>query len=212
MAVRAAKLAALLGLGLGFGLAASFAFCDVTLFSPTATVLPKRTAVIYGLYDASPGFWRQGSARLGLGQGMEVSFDALRGDDGTGRQSFGFEYQYMFPLADTAPGIAFGIEDAAGTSVYGRRVYAAITERFDENADLGHDLVGSFTIGAAVGSRALPFVGVRIPLGSQLIFLAEHDGSTVNAGIEFDPSPNFALTEVMRGSVTTLKAAYRIRF
>lgn len=186
-------------------------FADVTLFSPSARVLPSHSAVIYGLYDTSPGFWRAGDIRVGLGSGLEADFDAARGDDGTGRQSLNLEYQRMGPFPGV-PGLAFGLLDLAGTTKAGTRAYVVMTQEEDLFADLSHDLTAEFSLGLAMGSQLRPFVGVKIPLGSQLKLLAEHDGYTVNAGIEFDPSPSFAISEVCRGSVTMLKASYKIRF
>lgn len=167
---------------------------------------------ITGYYNGGAGFWSSGSMRLGLPAGFEVAFGTAQTKNGTGRQNFDFEYQYLAPIPDTAPGIAFGILDSFNQTKTGRRIYAVMSEQVDMHADLNHDLLATISLGYQGGVKCSPFVGVRIPLGTQVALLAEHDGTTVNAGFEFDPIPNLSLISISRGNTSLFKIRYRVRF
>ncbi len=188
------------------------ALADNTLFAPMALLVPANHMDIVGYYDGGAKFWRAGGARLGLPGGFEINFGTARSTNGTGRQNLDFEYQYLAPVPGTAPGFAFGVLDSMNTTTAHRRFYAVMTEQLDMHANLSHDLLANVSIGYEAGVKCSPFVGVKIPLGTQFALLAEHDGFAVNGGIEFDPIPNLALVAISKGSDSLLKVRYRVSF
>jgi hypothetical protein len=180
-----------------------FAQADRLLFIPTARKLPNWTFRAEGFYNPGAVQWQIGYAYLALPPNYELEFrderfGATAGNKGQGGATFDFTYNVVSPISDIAPGLAFGVQDALGTTPDGRRFFAAISTNTSMDTDLSHRLYIQTTLGVFAGKRTSPFLGESVPFGTSLRLLLEHNGYRPALGLELKPLRDLAFRYLIR--------------
>ena len=159
---------------------------------------------------------RPGSSFSFLGIGLSTFFDAeIENDQLKNEKKFttvDLNFNINAPLAGFAPGVSFGVLDAADESPQGRRGYVAVSFQDSGNGGFGSSGAVETTIGAYVGHTSHAFVGASLPANEHFRFLAEHDGMRISAGAEYrtQAGPYFRL--VFRANQTLLSVGSTVHF
>lgn len=171
--------------------------------------------VVRGEYMFEPS--RTGSFYGFFGFGVTTFFDAevvsdqLEGEKHFTTLDLGFNLNA--PLAGLAPGISFGMLDAADQSPEGRRFYLAVTAQDSGNSGpFSGSAPVETTVGVETGKSLRGFVGVALPVNDAFRFLAEVHNGLISAGAEFktEKGPYFRL--VFRSNQTLLSAGSTVHF
>jgi hypothetical protein len=151
---------------------------------PTAHKLPNWDFRAEGFYNPGAVQWQLGYAGVALPPNYELEFRNERFGNGVGGDTFDFTYNVLSPVSDIAPGIAFGVQDALGSTQDGRRFFACLTANTAMETDLSHNLYIQTTIGMFAGKRTSPFLGISVPFGTNLRLLLEDNGYRPSIGME----------------------------
>jgi hypothetical protein len=115
--------------------------------------------------------------------GVEFDFRQRFRPNENGHGTFDLAYNFVSPVAALAPGISVGMLDGLNETIDGRRTYIAFT--FRELLDVGEKGAnGEVTMGVQFGHLNTGFVGVSLPLSSNLRFLVEHNGARISTGFD----------------------------
>ena len=179
-------MSALLGRVLGFvslvGLA-SMAVADRLVNVPTARPLSKnaiRVEYLAGLNNTSA---EEEFMAFSVLNGLEFEVRRRLRPDENGKLTFDLGYNFLSPVASTAPGISFGLLDGLGETVDGRRAFLALT--FRELLDIGEvGENGDVTLGYQSGSLSGFFVGISLPFSGRTRMIVEHNGARMTSGFE----------------------------
>jgi len=149
---------------------------------------------------------------LGIGKSFELDLRDFRPAGGQSVNTLDLSYNLIsaFP-GGVAPGVSFGVQDAANVTPDGRRFFAVTTFR-NTMDEISGNVYADITLGFQVGSLTSPFVGVSVPFTSHLYLLAEDNGFRINAGLEFRPSSRMALRFIVREQRTLLSLSATSRF
>jgi len=164
-------------------------------------------------FRASPTSHGDVAHYLGIGLGPSFELD-LREITNAGTNpvgTFDFSYSYLTPIPGLAPGISFGVQDAANLTSDGRRFYAVTTLR-NEMDEIPGNVYADITLGFQVGSLTSPFVGVSLPFSKTFYAIAEHSGFRLSSGVEFRPAPQVALRFISRDRETLISLSAMLKF
>ena len=125
--------------------------------------------------------------------------------------TFDVSYNFIAPVADFTPGFSVGMLDLQNNTFEGRRAYFATTIRQTFSTPNG-DEPFDFTLGLTIGRKHAPFVGLNVPLISQVRLLAEHDGFRPAAAIEVRPIKPLAMRLGWRGDQRIASVSYTVKF
>jgi len=166
--------------------------------------------VVRGEYMFEPS--QPGTSLSFLGFGVTTFVDAeIQTDELRGEKHFttlNLDFNLNAPIAGIAPGISFGIFDAANVSPEGRRGYIAVSFQDSGNGAANIEM----TLGGFVGRESNAFVGVSLPASDQFRFLAEHDGEKLSAGAELKTTTGSYFRLVFRGPQTLLSVGASKKF
>ncbi len=123
----------------------------------------------------------------GLGQSYDFEITGESYDSNRVVNGVDFSYNYTVPVIDFAPGISFGVQDAANVTRRGRNTYIAVTYRFGNFGEHNQDVPTELTFGFWTRENGLMFFGASLPLSEPLTLLVEHDSDIMTAGIEVSP-------------------------
>ena len=188
------------------------ACADRIILAPNALKVLNRSARLEYLFEPSrTGNWR---TYLGLGLTKDVEVDLLLSHFENRAQlgTFNASYQFLIPIVDTAPGIAFGIQDVMDRTPERRMYYVAFTQRFGLDGPANSTTPLELTTGFGVGRRSGVFVGFMLPMTWQFRILAEHDLNRVAGGFEYRPFRGGALRAIFQSGSTHLGLRYTYRF
>jgi hypothetical protein len=101
-------------------------------------------------------------------------------------------------VSDIAPGVAFGVQDALGTTQDGRRFFFCVTSNTAMETELSHNLYVQTTLGMFFGKNTSPFVGTSFPFGTSLRLLVEDNGIRPAIGLELKPLRYLSFKYLMR--------------
>ena len=165
------------------------------------------------MFEAS----RAKSSLAFLGFGVSTFIDAeVSQHDLRGEKSFtqlDLTFNLNAPIPGFAPGISFGVLDAADQSPEGVRGYfAASFQEAGGVGEFGGNATVEATVGAVVGRESHAFVGMSLPTTEHFRFLAEHDGFRISAGAEYKMSQGPFFRLVFRESQTLLSAGMTAHF
>ncbi len=202
------RLALLLG---GLVLAAS-ASAERLLFTPIGGKLRSdriRSEVFFeGFKSASRYAW----IGTGVGDSFDVEIAEQRIRGGRSRSTFDFSYNYIVPFPDYAPGISFGVMDAADQTEFGISAYGVVTWRYNQFDPWNDETPLELSIGAGTGRFRGIFVNTRIPFSNELRLLVEHDSRAITAGFELIPLRNLRAVWMVRGDQTLAGLGYSVAF
>jgi hypothetical protein len=157
-----------------------------------------------------------GSSLSFLGTGINSYFDIeFARHDLRNQESYtevNLNFNLNAPLAGYAPGISFGILDAADQSPLGLRGYIAVSFQDNGGGPIGSNSNVETTLGVFVGRDSNAFIGVSMPLHERFRFLVEHDGIGVNAGAELRLQQGAFFKLLFLDSKTLVSAGATIRF
>jgi hypothetical protein len=146
--------------------------------------------------------------------GIDMYLDAtIRTDivaDSPRNATFDLGYNFISPMADTAPGISVGLLDAPNRTVDGRRIYLASTFRVVMQG-YNSFVPAEITLGGTLGKKDSPFVGMMLPLRPNFRVLAEHDGYRINAGVAYIPTREMTLKYEFVGSQPRLAVQVQVK-
>jgi hypothetical protein len=185
---------------------------DRIIFAPNALKVLNRTARLEYLYEPSRPDNSRGYLAVGLSTEIEAElvFERLEGRPLI--STFNASFQYLIPIVDTSPGLAFGVQDAMDRSAEGRMYYIAFTQRFGLDGKFNSSAPLEISGGFGFGRRSGVFIGASIPFTYQFRFLAEHDLRKVSAGFELRPFNGAALRVLFHEGQTQLGARYTFKF
>ena len=115
------------------------------------------------------------------------------------------------PVPGVAPGLAFGILDAANRTAEGRRGYFGLTFREDFDGMDGTNY-GDITVGIIGDHYVKGFFGASIPFSKTFRLLAEHNGNRLAIGVDLRPVKNLSLRMIWRDRQILLGASIGSRF
>ena len=179
--------------------------------------IPTASKLIYGDYrleyadQTSDSRTQLGYFDVGIGTAFETTVRAEQYQSRNLNGTFDVTYNYISPISGISPGIAFGIQDALGNSIDGRRFFACFTFR-DIVEGIGGEFPYDITIGGFVGAHSNPFVGTSIPFSSNFRLMAEHDGIRLSAGLQYQASRALGLRLMVRGNDFLADLSWRGHF
>lgn len=187
---------------------AAGAQADRLITIPTAKKLTDgslRLETVQSLQDHGSQF---NYAAFGLGQYFEGEIRTEKYSGHDFHATADFTYNFVSPLAGLTPGLAFGLQDIAGTTRTGRRAFACAT--FREESDTG--LYSDLTLGAFLGSHSGLMVGFDFPLTNAFHLIADYNADRAQAGFEARPFRNFAARFIVRDNEPMASLTYRMKF
>lgn len=149
---------------------------------------------------------------IGIGTSLELDLRDIHTAALAPVGTFDFAYNLLpaFP-GGIAPGISFGVQDAANLTPDGRRFYAVTTVR-NSMDDIPGNVYMDVTLGFQVGSLTSPFVGISMPFAKTFYLLAEDNGFRVSAGFELRPIPRVNVRFIVRGNQPLLSLSAAAKF
>jgi hypothetical protein len=197
---------------MGIFLLSAAAQADRIIFAPSATKVLFKNVRLEHMWEPTKRDRHDTFLAAGLTKDIEVEFQLHRFDRSISLGTFGLSYLFVPAIVDTAPGIAFGIQDAMDRTRDGRMYYFALTYRMGLDGDFNSKTPMELTLGGGFGRRSGMFMGVQLPFTWQFRLLAEHDLRRVNAGFEFRPFQGFAARAVWREGQSLLSVRYTAKF
>lgn len=197
--------------GLLLGLAA-IGSADRIILAPNALKVLNRTARLEYLFEPSrTDNWR---TYLGVGvtKDVEVEFLVDHLENRSQLGTINASYQLLIPIVDTAPGIAFGVQDIMDRTPERRMYYLAFTQRFGLDGPYNSTTPLEITTGFGFGRRSGVFVGAMLPMTWQFRILAEHDLNRVAGGFEYRPFQGAAVRAIFQSGSTQLGLRYTVKF
>jgi hypothetical protein len=149
---------------------------------------------------------------IGIGNSWELDLRDIHNPATAPVGTFDLAYNLLsaFP-GGIAPGISFGVQDAANLTQDGRRFYAVTTLR-NSMDELPGNVYCDVTLGFQIGSLTSPFVGVSMPFSKTLYLLAEDSGFRLSSGFEFRPIPRVSARIIFRANQTLLSLSATGKF
>ncbi|MEI8281227.1 MAG: hypothetical protein WCG75_02365 [Armatimonadota bacterium] len=194
------------GLSLG-----AIAFGDRLIDVPIGRSLSMGTFQISDMEGLNQGGSRDRMIGYSPLTGIEFNFRQRIRPNENGHGTFDFAYNFVSPVAALAPGISVGMLDGLNETVDGRRTYIAFT--FRELLDVGEKGAnGEVTMGVQFGHLNTGFVGVSLPLSSNLRFLVEHNGARISTGFDLSLQRRFHGRIITQDGVLMLGLNYSHRF
>jgi hypothetical protein len=162
----------------------SAAYADRLITIPVGKKIPFRTVKFDTFIELSGGHSWDRYIGVGVSPEIELAYHGERFAGNAATDTLDFSYNYVSPIMNASPGISVGVLDTLNRTRDGRKLYVAATWRLAvDNIGMGN-LPLDATIGFSQGSRALPLVGVSIPVSEALRMLVESDGLRIAAGLE----------------------------
>lgn len=184
---------------------------DRLVLVPTARKLPFRTVRYELLSQAGSSQVVEHYLGLGIGKSFELELRTQRWASASTVGTFDVGYNFVAPVPDLTPGIAFGVQDAPDTTSDRRRFYFATTFRPTFSTANG-DVAADITLGVYAGHQSSAFVGVGIPFSREVRLIAEHNGYRMTVGFEVRPHRSGALRVLVRERATLLGFSLMHRF
>lgn len=191
------------------------AWADRLIQIPTGLRVSSREVRTDAVWPQGKSEPARAAAAWGLGQAFEVGLEYQRWK-GTRSElnhlGVDFSYQYVVPVPDLVPGIAFGVRDLFNVTHDRIGLYAAATWRFVPPLSLFNEDSAEFTLGLGLGRNEGLFLGAALPVGPPLRLLAEYDARRITAGVEVRPWRGLGVRWLFFEGGNEIGLSYRIRF
>lgn len=197
---------------MGIFLLAAAAQADRIILAPSATKLLNRQVRLEYMWEQSKRDRFDAFLTVGATKDIELEFQLDRFDRDVTLGTLNATYLFVPAIVDTAPGLAFGVQDALDRTRDGRMYFIALTYRVGLDGDFNSRTPLEVTAGGGFGRRSGMFMGAQIPFTWQFRGLAEHDLRRVSAGFEYRAFPGFAARAVWREGQTLLSVRYTAKF
>lgn len=182
------------------------------IFTPKATKLRSdRVQLDTFMLNGNSG-QRTSYLGVGLGESFDLEFVDQQRPGLSHRFTLDFSYNFLSPIADLAPGISFGVQDALGRSELGRGVYGAVTWKINNVDPINANTPVEFTVGAGGGRFRGAFVNARFPISNAVRFVTEHDSREVSGGIELMPNSSMRVRYTVRGNENFASFSLSLKF
>ncbi len=191
--------------------AAPFASADRLINLETARKLMAGTYRFEYMGEFSQGRTQMGYVGLGLDKSWELDLRSERIGGASIKTSGDLVYNVVSPLAGISPGVAFGIQDLAGTTQDGRQLFGCFTFR-EEDDSLRGSIYEDTTIGVLVGRKTTPYLAESFPFSPEFRLLIEVSGIRAQAGFEIRPVRNLGLRMIAREKDLLGSVGYTVRF
>lgn len=191
---------------------ATFGCADRIILAPNALKVLNQTARLEYLFEPSRSDNYRAYLGLGVTRDLEVELVLSHLENRSQLGTFNASYQYLIPIVNTSPGLAFGVQDALDRTPERRMYYVAFTQRFGLDGVHNSTTPLELTTGFGFGRRSGVFVGVMLPMTWQFRILAEHDLNRVAGGFEFRPFNGAAIRTVFQSGSTQLGLRYTYKF
>lgn len=191
--------------------AAPFASADRLVNLETARKLMAGTYRFEYLGEFSQGRTQMGYVGLGLDKSWELDLRSERIGGESIKTSADVVYNLVSPLAGISPGVAFGIQDVAGTTQDGRQLFGCFTFREEDESPRG-TIYEDTTIGVLVGRKTTPYLAESFPFSPEFRLLIEVSGIRAQAGFEIRPFRNLGLRMIAREKDLLGSVGYTVRF
>jgi len=150
---------------------------------------------------------------IGVSPEIELDYHGERFAGGPMKDTFNASYNYVPPITNQSPGLSIGVQDILNRTREGRRYFIAATWRESVDNVGSGNLPMDVTIGVSQGARALPMVGVNLPVSERFRLLVEHDGFRLAAGLEYRALKNaFGARVIVRDQSVMVGANLTLRF
>ncbi len=199
------------GMGILFVLA-SVGFADRIILVPTGTKLLHKQVRIEFMGENRTENRYSTFLGVGLTKDIELELQLTRFDRDVSLGTFNLSYQFTPAIVDTAPGLAFGVQDAMDRTREGRMYYMSLTYRLGLDGEFNSRTPLELTCGGGFGRRSGVFFGVMIPFTWSFRVLAEHDLRRFTSGIEYQPIHGLGLRAMFRDQETLFGVRFTKRF
>lgn len=190
---------------------APLASADRLISLQTARKLTVGTLRAEYLSELSRGRTQMTYLAAGLTTTWEAELRTERFGNGDTKFTGDLVYNVVSPLSGISPGIAFGMQDVAGTTRDGRQLFGCITFR-EEDESRNETIYEDVTVGLLVGRRTTPYLALSFPFSPEIRLLAEASSLRAQAGIEVRPVRNLGLRLVAREKDLLGSVSYTVRF
>jgi len=191
--------------------AAPFASADRLINLETARKLMAGTYRFEYQGEFSEGRTQMGYVGLGLDKSWELDLRSERIGRASIKSSADLVYNLVSPLAGLSPGVAFGVQDLAGSMQDGRQFFGCLTFREEDESPRG-SIYQDTTIGVLVGRKTTPYLAESFPFSPEFRLLFEVSGIRAQAGFEIRPVHNLSLRMIAREKDLMGSVGYSVRF
>ncbi|RYG26340.1 hypothetical protein EON82_03730 [bacterium] len=190
---------------------APFASADRLISLQTARKLTVGTMRAEYLSELSRGRTQMSYLAAGLNTSWEAELRTERFSGRDTKLTGDVVYNLVSPLAGFSPGMAFGVQDVAGTTRDGRQLFGCITFREEDEAKNG-TIYQDVTLGVLVGRRTTPYLAVSFPFSPEIRLMLEASSLRAQAGVEIRPVRNLGLRLIAREQDLLGSVSYTVRF
>jgi len=191
---------------------ATISSADRIILVPTGTKLLNRQVRLEFMGELRKNNRYDTFLGVGVTKDIELELQLDRFDRDASLGTFNLSYLFSPAIVDTAPGLAFGVQDAMDRTRDGRMYYIALTYRLGLDGEFNSKTPLEMTFGGGFGRRNGMFVGLMLPFTWSFRLLAENDLRRVTTGFEYRPIHGLGLRAMWRDNETLFGVRFTQRF
>lgn len=186
-------------------------FADRLVNVPTGRKLPFGSVRWETIFETQPHGDSETYFDFGIGKSFEATYRSQQLPGTQKKTALDLSFNILSAIPDLAPGLAVGLQDIENSTLDGRRLYVALTNR-PILSTVNGEVPADITLGGYISGHSSFFVGIALPFSQEFRLVVEHNGYRLTSGFELRPLPNVAFRWLIRDRQTLLSASLQARF